>query len=122
MADAFKHASGMAQSHGDGKEGGPPGPNMADFMKQFKKPPPEVPPFDARYPPLAGGAPTRKLHREEKIHISGGVTRIEYTVTEDRAARCVVVAPFDTGADASLRAICLDSERLFPQVDPCVCN
>ena len=109
MADAFKHASGMAQSHAGGSVSGK---EIADRYVKARPATPK-PGFDVLYPPRERCL----LHKETKTHVSGGVNRVEYAIVEDSATRVLVVAPFNTSKSAPLRAIFLSLAVVYEALD-----
>eukprot|EP00635_Sarcinochrysidales_sp_CCMP3193_P001309 CAMPEP_0118920028 /NCGR_PEP_ID=MMETSP1166-20130328/18863_1 /TAXON_ID=1104430 /ORGANISM="Chrysoreinhardia sp, Strain CCMP3193" /LENGTH=293 /DNA_ID=CAMNT_0006860565 /DNA_START=1237 /DNA_END=2118 /DNA_ORIENTATION=+ len=111
MADAFQHASGMAQSHAGGSISG------RDEAARYVKAPTK-PDWETLYPRRA----RRRVHREEKMHVSGGVSKVSYELVEDWTSRSLVVAPFHVSKDTGMAPIFLDLERLLSLVDGLDCK
>ena len=109
MADAFAFASGMAQSHAGGSVS-----SRQEAERYVKaRPVTPKPKFEVLYPPRE----RCRLHREEKIHCSGGVNRVAYEVVEDSQSKCLIVAPYNLSKETRMRGIFLDLERLTNFID-----
>ena len=106
MADAFAHASGMAQSHASHSVSGRE--EAARYIKAQPKPA-----YEVLYPPRSRVL----LHREQKMHVAGGVHRVDYALVEDSASRVLVASPYDTSQRRPLRAIFLSLPRLYEALD-----
>ena len=109
MADAFEHASGMAQSHAGGSVSGK---YEADRYLPARPVTPK-PSFDALY----GERERVAIHRERKMHVGGGVTQVEYEIVEDRKRGVMVVSPYNASKNTQLVPTFLSLEKLYESVD-----